>query len=603
MEKNNKKINKGQMTNFYLLIFCYLNFWTLFVWVNKNNKFALVISIILYLLIPTLICKKFVTFANIFWKSIFWAFGKRWVVFWIFLSLLLGFWLTLNIPLPFPPFQFNPYITKIYLKLLLYISYSCNIGFLFFIISFAFSNLQNKDKGGNWKKRSSRIFTQYFFPMIIIWFIYFLAFYPGMMSADSFNQWKQVLTGVYVNHHPVFHTLFIWLLTRIYLSPAVVAIAQILLMAIVAALFYLFYDTINIPKWAIWISLLIFSIIPVNGTMVNTIWKDIPYGISMMCLAYFIVRVLYSSGQWIKKWQNLIPFGLILVVIPLLRHDGLVISIGTFFSILILFPKMWKSWLITIMVFMFIYFGVRGPLFKYLKVQESKSLEESSLSLMNIAAYALPESEPDLLIKSMEIWPPNWNCSIWTNMSIDWKKNSLDKSQSMGDIFVNFAKRIPKILLYDYRCERALEFIIWDPYGEVRNTSHVQVLIDPNPYGIVPESKIPELREMISNFVVETSQNPNFNWFIWRPAFFLYLTLFVSTILILRNRNIKFILLFIPSLLQAITFTLIFAAPNFRYYYATYLIAIISLPLVLSPKILLTNNSSKQKELSPEKND
>ena len=37
--------------------------------------------------------------------------------------------------------------------------------------------------------------------------VYYVAFYPGGIIIDSFNQWYQVQTGVYVDWHPVVHTL------------------------------------------------------------------------------------------------------------------------------------------------------------------------------------------------------------------------------------------------------------------------------------------------------------------------------------------------------------------------------------------------------------
>ncbi len=43
-------------------------------------------------------------------------------------------------------------------------------------------------------------------PMILLG-VYYVAFYPGGIIIDSFNQWYQVQTGVYVDWHPVVHTL------------------------------------------------------------------------------------------------------------------------------------------------------------------------------------------------------------------------------------------------------------------------------------------------------------------------------------------------------------------------------------------------------------
>lgn len=566
-------------------LICYLFFLTLFFWIDKPNGFISVITLLAGFLISTLIAGKFIILLTKFLLDQIKILGMKWTIVWIILSLSFGIWLTLNIPLPFPPLQFNPSFDYFSLKIILFISYSTLIGFLFFLCTIALSNLKiNKSifLDGEIHLKNMLLYS---LPIFFIWSIYLLAFYPGMMSADSFNQWNQVLTGVYVNHHPVFHTLLIWLLTRIYLSPVIVALAQIFFMAFNAGLFFSFYESVGVPKWIIWVSLLVFSIIPVNGTMVNTIWKDIPHGIAVMSLVYFFIRIIYSSGQWINKWRNILLFSLILGFISLLRHDGIIIAIGSMFTVFIFFPKHWKSWLIAFAFFLVLFLGIRGPLYQSLNVQESKSLEESSLSLYQLAAFSLPGSEPDLIIRSMQIWPPNWNCSIWSKNNPEWKNSSIDKSQPKMDIVVNFAKRIPKILLYNYRCERSLEFIVWDPYGEVRNASHVEVLVDPNPFGIVADSKLPALRDFIANLVIKTSYNPNLNWLFWRPALFLYITFFTISILILRNRNFRFSLIIIPALLQAITLTLIFAAPNFRYYYATYLVALITIPLIFSPRM------------------
>jgi hypothetical protein len=146
------------------------------------------------------------------------------------------------------------------------------------------------------------------------------------------------------------------------------------------------------------------------------------------------------------------------------------------------------------------------------------------------------------------------------------------------------------------RCARSLGWVIWDPNGEVRNPSHAQVWIDPNLYGIQPDSKIPTLRQWLSNWVVKTSYNPNLNWFYWRPALYLYINLFLVAVLIIRNRNLRFGLLCVPILIQTISFTLILAAPNFRYHYAVYLVSLISLPLFFSPPV--TEGSSEAKSFS-----
>lgn len=510
---------------------------------------------------------------------------KYQVVMWGILCWLAGGWLVLNIPISFPPPEFNLYIPSIASKLVFLMSLGAGIGLLIFLVTLWLAgSLPGKNKPVNSALKATP-FLKYSIPMVLVWSGYLLAFYPGMMSADSMDQWGQMLTGQYIDHHPVFHTLLIWLLTRIYLSPTIIAIAQIIAMALVAGAWLGFFESLSVNHWIIWITAFIFTIVPVNGTMVNTLWKDIPYAIAVMGLTLIVARIVFSRGEWSTAWSGKFALGIALIFVALLRHDGLVLAVGTLFFVLIMYPVKWKSWLFSTIIFTFLYFGIRGPLYDWLDVRQSKALTESTLSLFELAAYSVPGSEADEYISSLKIYPPNWNCGVWSNLDPSWRSSNIDESQTILNVAGNLVDNFPIILVYDYRCERSMEWIVWDPNGEVRNASHVEVLVDPNPYGIRHASFLPDIRDWIANWVIKTSHDPGLNWFIWRPAIFLYLNLFITAILVLRNHDLRFGLLSIPLLLQALTFTLIIALPNFRYHYATYVVALITFPLLFSPKI------------------
>ena len=55
----------------------------------------------------------------------------------------------------------------------------------------------------------------------------FLGCYPGGVSYDAANQWEQAQSGQFNNWHPVFHTLLIWLVTRVYNHYGFAVLAQI----------------------------------------------------------------------------------------------------------------------------------------------------------------------------------------------------------------------------------------------------------------------------------------------------------------------------------------------------------------------------------------
>ena len=68
------------------------------------------------------------------------------------------------------------------------------------------------------------------------------------MSNDSVDQWGQVLSGKFVDSHPAFHTLIIWLLTRVWLHPAVISSAQIIGLGTLTAFIFHRFEKLGVPR-------------------------------------------------------------------------------------------------------------------------------------------------------------------------------------------------------------------------------------------------------------------------------------------------------------------------------------------------------------------
>lgn len=95
--------------------------------------------------------------------------------------------------------------------------------------------------------RKVRIFV---YSLIIssVYSLYLLAYYPGTMSSDSIDQWNQVLTESFNDAHPIVHTLFIWLFTRLWLSPAIIAIIQLILMSLLMGYSVYYLEKLGLKK-------------------------------------------------------------------------------------------------------------------------------------------------------------------------------------------------------------------------------------------------------------------------------------------------------------------------------------------------------------------
>jgi hypothetical protein len=556
-----------------------------FLWLSKGSVYQWIFAGLVYFLITVLALFGVRWLIFRFIPSRLRSYSTYWIIGVISASLIAGVWLSLNIFIAIPPAQFNPFANPYLLKLAYRASIGITIGLalLFFSVLCGTSFPQKQQITSKNSILVSSI--KFAIPIGFVWIIYLLAFYPGMMSADSMDQWGQVLSGRIIDHHPAFHTFLIWLLTRISLTPAIIAVAQIITLAFIAGLWFAFFEILGIRRWIIWAGAFIFAVTPINGTMVVTLWKDIPYSTAILGLTLIIARIVVTKGAWIAPLSAQIILGVTAALVLLLRHDGLVLGVGTIVLLVLAYPNKWKPWLIASFVCVFLYLGIRGPVYNWVGVQKPLTYTSSSLSLYSIAAYTRKGSETDRLVSSIQLTSPAWSCSIWTDITPVMIKTDVDQSISPVQILGNLIARIPNLLSYYMRCARSMEWIVWDPNGEVRNPSHAEVWIDQNPYGIQPDSKIPAMREWLSNWVVKTSYNPNLSWFYWRPAIYLYINFFLSIVLMIRNRDLRFGLLSAPILIQSITFSLILAEPNFRYHYAVYLVSLIMLPLFFSPPI------------------
>ncbi len=530
------------------------------------------------------------------------AYKRRWKVGLISGSLLAGVWLSFNIFIATPPLDSNPFTSPYIVKLAYRGSLGVAMGLvLLFVSTWLATSIPNKRQGANLNSLF-RASIKYMLPIALVWGIYLLAYLPAMMSSDSMDQWGQVLSGRFIDHHPAFHTFSLWLLTRIYFSPTSVAIAQIIALAFVAGLWLAFFETLGIRRWVIWVAAFIFALTPVNGTMVATVWKDIPYSTAVLGFTLIIARVVVTKGIWISRLLAQITLGVTGALVLLLRHDGFILAAGTLLLLIMAYPGKWKAWSVSILVCAGLYFGIRGPVYHWVGVEKPSTITSDSLSLYSIAAYARPGSEIDALAATIRLSSTDWSCSIWNDVTPEELASDLDRSITPAQAIGNLVRHLPNLLSYYVRCARSMEWVVWDPNVVIRNPSHAEVWIDKNPYGIQPDSKIPALRAWLSDWVVKTSYNPNESWYIWRPAMYLYLNLLLSVVLIIRNRDLRFGLLSVPILIQSISFSLILAEPNFRYHYAVYLVALITLPLFFSPRmtpIEETSNSPTQPVISP----
>ncbi len=169
------------------------------------------------------------------------------------------------------------------------------------------------------------IWILFFIIPLAVWIIYLAAFFPGLMSADSLVQWEQA-TGLSSlnNWHPVFHTLFNKLIISIYKSPVSIALAQLLYMSAVIASFLLYLYQKGVPLRWLLLFLSIFALLPNNGVLLVTLWKDIPFTTSLLWLTLVIAKTVTDS-RYSLNWIAIPEIAVSLIAVALFRHNGILV--------------------------------------------------------------------------------------------------------------------------------------------------------------------------------------------------------------------------------------------------------------------------------------
>ncbi len=173
-----------------------------------------------------------------------------------------------------------------------------------------------------------RPFWLFFTGALVIYNIWLLAFWPGVMSVDSLNIWRAAwLPEVMLNNHPALNVLWYMFLLHLWNNSAVVPLSQILILAflIAATFFYCYRQGVSLLLLVPCYCLLLLAM-PV-GLYSVTLWKDIPFALLVifwsLILPYFYLQK--TEGKYFRvTLQQVAILLLLFLALILFRHNGLV---------------------------------------------------------------------------------------------------------------------------------------------------------------------------------------------------------------------------------------------------------------------------------------
>lgn len=180
------------------------------------------------------------------------------------------------------------------------------------------------------------VFGMIFLPLFLAYLMWFLAYYPGIMSGDSVNALQAV--GHDTNWQPYVHTLFMKVFYRVGGIQSI-SLFQVLFVStgLTLILYSLYRRGVNKVLLGVLYLSLLFSI-PI-GMLNISLWRDVFFSTGLVFLSYF-VSVKISNREW--KILDYIVYTLLLIIVGYFRHNGIVFLV-IFPVIIAIIQKYWKA--------------------------------------------------------------------------------------------------------------------------------------------------------------------------------------------------------------------------------------------------------------------
>lgn len=265
------------------------------------------------------------------------------------------------------------------------------------------------------EKHPGRLFGIVFVSLSVIYLIYlvFVA-YPGSVTSDAMWQIDQTHYGNYSVHHPFWHTMCIKLFMSIgyalfgdvNAAAAMYNAAQSFAAAACFAYAVVTLYQYRIPKGIIAAVWAMFAFLPHHITYSGTMWKDVPFGLTMLVVVVAMFRIMRNVGK--NKVLNYIVFMIGGIGAAVFRTNGWYALLAAFVMLLLFFRKRCKELLVPWLVVLLIGWIMIGPAMTWLNVKRNNFLEGLSVPMQQVARVIsegceLTEDEAQMLSKIMDL--------------------------------------------------------------------------------------------------------------------------------------------------------------------------------------------------------
>ncbi len=441
-------------------------------------------------------------------------------------------------------------------------------------------------------------------PFLVYWTVCLLALYPGSMSRDSVNQWAQAHGEIRtVDLHPALHTLFIRFVTTFWDSPAIVVLIQIGTLSVLIAFACILLFRLRVHPFVVGVVYFTALLSPRNAFMATVLWKDTLYAAAVFGLSLVLARMILGSLDKLplRYWLAL---GVVLALIPLLRHNGLLIFTGVVSLLPFVFWRERRRALYACGMAILLFMGtkfVAFPLAGVATKPDQLSLRISTMHIGHLIQTDAPLADKEYkLLNGVRSLKNRWKRTSAreytfapSRFAIRHRSRYLRVGRDlMGRYPLHVLRRQLEVSSYLYRVD--------GPAWRHMGTGHLGISghrrFDKAKLGLVRSPLLQSVTPVVEKGF-GASKKKALKRFLWAPAWHLYLSIIGAVTLLYRKRNCRHLVIYAPVFLNTISVLIGATAQHARYQFPVTLAAgtLFALALVPGAKIAEASQSQKDK--------
>ena len=436
------------------------------------------------------------------------------------------------------------------------------------------------------EKMDLRVFAAAFVIAMAVFGCTFAASYPGGVNYDVSNQWRQVHSGEFNNWHPLFHTLLMWLVTRVYDSYPFAILVQILIFSALLSRLTAVVHKHGVPAWlALIVHALVAASLPVRNVLMY-LGKDSAMTIGIIALTTQAVEILHTQGAWLKKPLHVLSMGLWLAYTTLLRINALLWTVPFVLCLFFAHRPVRRQAACAAAVMALAMALVQGPVYGMLDVVYPDNTVEESVGLPMTILGDVKKLQPDRLdaettaflaaLAPDEAWQTTYQLHNYNSIKFTYEREWI-KYTPVSDILgmsLRAALAAPRTA---FEAVNGVTDLVWGIDGQDEGYLHVRNSGDIEELRYAGHPLLNRLGGMGCKMIEAVMKLPPLRWITCNIGVQLLLLLLV-TLWALYHRGCNVLLLALPTLLYHMGTMLLLCGNDARFFHFS---MTVSLPAIL----------------------